>query len=109
MRQHPPVTLRLDPSAIPAVRAAIDESLVELGLFLQRARRDGYIPEPWLGDPISMEVADFYNSRVMDAPEGAHAAMRAYEQELTRVRDTLVQMEEHYRRTETATEDHMRA
>jgi hypothetical protein len=100
MRQHPPVTLRLDPRAIPAVRAAIDESLVELGRFLARARQEGYIHDPWLGDPISAEIADFYNTQVMDPREGAHAAMIAYEQELTRVRDTLKQMEDHYRRTE---------
>jgi hypothetical protein len=98
--QHPPVTLRLEPHAIPAVRAAIDDALYELGPQLVRLQRDGYIPEPWLGDPVSAQVANHYNERVMNAPDGPYAALVAYEAELIKVRDTLQQLEDHYRRTE---------
>ncbi|WP_433558863.1 hypothetical protein ACQPWY_11090 [Pseudonocardia xinjiangensis] len=102
---HPPVTLRLEPHAIPVVRTAIEEALTELGFHLVRLRRAGFIPEPWLGDPISAKVVDYYNNRVMDAVEGPFAAMKAYEAELLKVRDNLQVLEDHYRRTEGENSD----
>jgi len=96
----PPVTIRLEPQAIPAVRAAFDEALAELTHQLMRLRRDGSIPEPWLGDPISATVVDYYNEHVMAAADGPYAALRAYEVELLKVRDNLQILEDHYRRTE---------
>jgi hypothetical protein len=95
-----PVTLRLEPHAIPGMRVALEEALVELTHQLMRLRRDGAIPEPWLGDPISAAVVDYYNERVMAAPDGPYAALRAYEVELLKVRDNLQVLEDHYRRTE---------
>src|ERR1700754_3951685 len=96
----PPVTLRLEPHAIPAVRAAFEEVLAELGYQLVRLRRAGFIPEPWLGDPVSAKVVDYYHQRVMEAADGPFAALRAYEVELLKVRDNLQILEDHYRRTE---------
>ena len=49
---------------------------------------------------MSLRVRDFYNRHVMDATDGPYAALVAYEAELLRVRDTLLRMEEEYRRTE---------
>ncbi|MHA6627861.1 hypothetical protein ACU61A_20685 [Pseudonocardia sichuanensis] len=98
--QFPPASLRIEPAAIPAVRAAIDDVLGELSPHLIRLRQQGYIPEPWLGDPISAEVAGTYNRKVMDAPDGPYAAMVALEAELLRIRDSLQAMEDDYRRTE---------
>jgi hypothetical protein len=97
---HPPVALRLEPHTIPAVRAAFDGALAELTHQLMRLRRDGVIPEPWLGDPISAKVVDYYHQQVMDAPDGPYAALVAYEAELLKVRDNLQVLEDHYRRTE---------
>jgi hypothetical protein len=98
--QHPPVTLRLEPHTIPAMRAAFDDALAELTHQLMQLRRVGVIPEPWLGDPISATVVDYYHRQVMDAPAGPYAALRTYEVELTKVRDSLRALEDHYRRTE---------
>jgi hypothetical protein len=97
---HPPVTLRLEPHMIPAMKAAFEEALTELGLRLMRLQRDGFIPEPWLGDPVSASVVDYYNAQVMDAPDGPYAALMAYESQLLKVRDTLQILADHYRRTE---------
>jgi len=97
---HFPAAMRVDPSAIPALRAAFDDSLAELSPHLIRLRQEAYITEPWLGDPVSAEAATFYNSRVMDAADGPYAAMVALEAELLRIRDSLQLMEDHYRRTE---------
>jgi hypothetical protein len=98
--QFPPATLRIDPAAIPAVRAAFDDSLAELRPHLRRLSQEGYIREPWLGDSVSAAVANHYNHRVMDAADGPYAAMVALEAELLRIRESLTQLEDHYRRTE---------
>jgi hypothetical protein len=97
---HPSVRLYVEPHALPAVRAAFDESLDELGAQIHRLRTGGYIPQPWLGDPVSETVQTHYNAKVMDAADGPYAAMVAYQAELSRIRDTLQAMEDHYRRTE---------
>ncbi|OZM79649.1 hypothetical protein [Pseudonocardia sp. MH-G8] len=98
--QFPSAALRIEPSAIPTVRAAVDDSLAELKQHLVRLRQDAYIREPWLGDPVSAEVATSYNLRVMDAADGPYAAMVALEAELMKIRDSLRLMEDHYRRTD---------
>jgi hypothetical protein len=98
--QFPPASLRIEPGAIPAVRAAMDDALAELRPHLVRLGQEGYIAEPWLGDPVSAEVARVYNVKVMDAADGPYAAMVALEAELLRVRDALQLMEEDYRRVE---------
>ena len=95
-----PAALRLEPSAIPALRAALDDSLAELRPHLVRLGQEAYIPEPWLGDPVSAEAASAYNVSVMDAADGPYSAMVALEAELLRIRDSLQLMEDHYRRTE---------
>jgi uncharacterized protein YukE len=96
----PPVTLRVAPQAIPQLRKAFEESAAEVSAFIGRASRDGYIPEPWLGDAVSQVVQEYYNQQVMGSPEGPLAAMTAYEAELRRAAEQLKHMEEHYRRTE---------
>jgi hypothetical protein len=101
MSDRPPsVSLRLQPAAIPAIRAAFEEAIASLRCQLNRLRDEGYLREPWLGDEISAEVASFYNRRVMDSSDGPYAALVAYEAELLNVRDTLKRMEDEYRRTE---------
>jgi hypothetical protein len=95
-----PVALRVEPQAIPAIRWAFDDALADLSEQLRRVRNEGYLGEPWLGDEMSLEVRDFYNRHVMDSTDGPYAALVAYEAELLRVRDTLQQMEDEYRRTE---------
>jgi hypothetical protein len=94
------VTLRVEPRSIPNLREAFEEALTSLGAQLRRLQNEGYLREPWLGDEISAEVADFYNRRVMDSTDGPYAALVAYEAELLKVRDTLQLMEDEYRRTE---------
>jgi alkylhydroperoxidase family enzyme len=96
----PLAALRVEPSAIPALRSTFDDSLAELRPHLVRLGQEAYIPEPWLGDPVSAEAATAYNASVMDAADGPYAAMVALEAELLRIRDSLQVMEDHYRLTE---------
>lgn len=98
--QFPPTSLQVHPAAIPALRTAFDDAITELRPHLRRLRQEAYIPEPWLGDPVSAEVARVYNVKVMDAADGPYAAMVALEAELLRICDALQLMEEDYRRVE---------
>lgn len=100
--QYPPATLRLKPDAIPGVRAAIDATLAELSPHLGRMEREAYMPEPWLGDSESHKVWAAYDQGVMQAPDGAFQAVRAYERQLRDIRDRLVEIERAYAGTEDA-------
>jgi hypothetical protein len=92
--------LRLQPFMIPALRTAYDEAITQLGPALAGVRRDGPLPEPWLGDEESADVAAYYTQRAFDGPNSSYEALLTYWSELQRVRDTLQHMEENYRRTE---------
>lgn len=100
MTDYPPATMRVSPQALPAMRAAYDKALDDLGAQLRALRDVGHLAGPWLGDPVSQETFEFYNRRVMEAPDGPYHALLAYEAELVRVRDQLTAMEADYRRTE---------
>ena len=95
-----PITLRVEPGAIAAVRAAVEASIDELDPFLVRLGMEGYIPQAWLGDQISVSLHTYYNTYVMEAPEGPYAVLKAYQAELVRIRDNLQLLEDQYRRTE---------
>jgi hypothetical protein len=97
---YPPVTLRVEPHAIPQVREAFDYALRELSPALERLGQEGYILEPWLGDPFSAMVQEAYNSRVMDAPDGPYHALLKFRDELQKVRDQLAASEDAYRQAE---------
>jgi hypothetical protein len=100
MPDYPPATLQVGPQALPTLRAAYDGALADLRVELRRLQDVGHLTGPWLGDPVSRETFEFYNARVMDAPDGPYSALLAYEAELMRVRDQLTVMEADYRRTE---------
>jgi hypothetical protein len=100
LTDYPPVTLRLSPQALPAMRAACDRALADLRRELQQLAEVGHLQGPWLGDPVSLGTVEFYNARVMDAPDGPYAALLVYQRELVRGRDRIAEMEAGYRRTE---------
>jgi hypothetical protein len=93
-------TLRVDPEAIPQLRALLVECLELIGQRLQDLSRSGRLYDAWMNDPVSLRMRDLYNERVIDAPDGGYAALRAYEVELRRVYEELGRMEVEYRRTE---------
>ncbi|GAA5138410.1 hypothetical protein [Pseudonocardia adelaidensis] len=97
---QPAVTLRVDPQALPAVKAVFDEAIAEVRSHVRRLGRTAFIPEPWLGDPVSSSVQQHYNSVVMESADGPYAAMVAYADELIRIRGSLQVMEDSYLRTD---------
>ncbi|MBW0118453.1 hypothetical protein [Pseudonocardia abyssalis] len=100
MPDYPPTTLRIEPRALMRMRSAYEAALDDLRAELRRLDDVGRLRGPWLGDPVSQKTFEFYNRRVMDAPDGPYQALLAYEAELVRVRDQLAAMEADYRRTE---------
>jgi hypothetical protein len=97
--------LRVDPGRLTAVRDAYDKALNELVLQLDELGDVGHVHTPWLGDDVSNEVKDHYNSTVMGSKLGAYQAMRQYEAELKAVRDQFAEMEQAYLAAETANAD----
>jgi hypothetical protein len=92
--------LRLQPHMIPAVRANFRSALNQVNDTLVDLSRRGFIPEPWLGDETSNEVATYYTQKAMNGPQSSYQFLLEYRDELSRVHDTLQQMEANYRRTE---------
>lgn len=97
---YEPVQLRVEPQAIPHLRAAFDKAILILDDPIKNLGEVGQIHGAWMGDPKSQEVADLYNARVMIASDGQYQALLRYQEELTRVRDQLHQLELQYRRVE---------
>ncbi len=92
--------LRLQPHAIPTLRATLGTALDQLDRALGQLRRSGRLPEPWLGDETSIEAAAYYSRRAMDDPDSSYRRLAAYHDELSRIHDSLQRMEDNYRRTE---------
>lgn len=101
--QYPPAVLRLQPDAIPGVRAAIDATLNELTPLLNRMRDEAVMRGPWLGDSASHAVWVAYNDGVMRAEDGAFRAVCAYEAQLKTIRNRLVEIERSYAQNEADT------
>jgi len=92
--------LRLQPEMIPRVRTAIRLAIDQLNDAILGLGRRGFLPQPWLGDETSDAVAAHYTTRAMNGPGSSFGALTSYRDELSRIHDTLQQMEENYRRNE---------
>jgi hypothetical protein len=101
-------TFRVVVGQIPAVRAAVEESLDELRSQLRRLQVEGVIQQ-WLGDPVSENVVLQYNVRVMGTGGGsaasgsAYGALIAYQAELVKIKESLELMERGYVRSDGET------
>lgn len=101
MPEHPPTVLRVAPHQIPALRAAFWQAAKSMTDELSALSRQGQIPEPWLGDPVSATIKLMYDAHVMSEASGSTLAhLTAYRDELVRVHETLGEMEAEYRRAE---------
>jgi hypothetical protein len=92
--------LRLQPHMIPGLRASFRSAVDDINNAIFGLSRGGFIPEPWLGDEVSGDVAAHYRQRAMEAPDSSFQALVAYRDELAQVHDTLARMEDEYRRRE---------
>ena len=85
---------------IPTMRTAFSNAVSQVEAALVKLNREGYLPNPWLGDESSTQVATHYTERAMQAPDSSYHLLQLYRAELTRAHDTLQQMEDDYRRRE---------
>lgn len=97
---YAPVHLRVEPQAIPRLRAALDKALARLEKPVSDLGQVGHIHGAWMGDPKSAEVAAHYNANVMDAPDGQYQALLRYQEELRRIRDQLTLLGRLYQQTD---------
>lgn len=105
MVEYEAVHLRVDPQAIPQLRAAFERAIVMLEPAIADLGQYGHIDGAWMGDPKSIEVAELYNDRVMNAPDGPYQALVLYQRELIGIVDRLYEMEQDYQRTEQGIAD----
>lgn len=88
--------LRLAPQELPRLRSAVDDALERVSASLRTLEADARLPRPWLGDPVSARAAADYARASTDGPDAALAALRAYRDELLRVRDAMSGSERSY-------------
>ena len=101
--------LRIEPQALPRLRAALDDALRRLETPLRDLQADARLPRPWLGDPVSASSASTYAHRATDGPAPALRTLLAYRAELTRMRDGLDAADHGYDSTEQAVAASLRA
>ncbi len=94
--------LRVWSDALSALRAEFVTAVNQINTALLGLNQRGYLGAPWLGDETSAEVAAHYTRRAMDDPDSSYHALVSYRDELTRIHDTLLRMEDAYRRGEDA-------
>ena len=92
--------LHVEPSMIPALRAAFQSAIAQLNDALVGLSRHGFLSTPWLGDESSKEVAAHYTAQAMSGTNSSYQALVAYHQQLNQVHDTLQRMEAEYLRTD---------
>lgn len=97
---RPAAELRLEPHMLPDLAAAYDRALAKLTPMLDNLSFHGRLARAWTDNPAAQEATERFNLHAVDGDRSAYAMLRLYEQELTRVRDTLRFMEAEYRRTD---------
>ncbi len=105
MVEYAAVHLRVNPQAIPRLRAAFEAAVARLGPEVAKLGRVGHIRGAWMGDPKSEEVRVAYNEKVMDAVDGPYQALVLYVKELSRVVEQLYALEQDYQRTDLQSAD----
>jgi hypothetical protein len=98
--QYAAAAVRVEPHALPAVRAAFDQALLTLHPHVSRMLHTASLASSWLGDESSQQARLDYNQQIMQAADGPYAALVAYHGRLQDVRDQLARAEAAYRRAE---------
>lgn len=93
--------LRVDPSAIPRLRASFERALDQLRPQVHSAITDLRV-RPWAGDPVSDAAAEQFNQSSLDDGEGAYHALRSYQEQLRAAAEALHTAHHEYRTTDEA-------
>jgi hypothetical protein len=105
---YPAAVLRVTPDVLPQLRRAVDDTIRDLSPHLDRMTHEGFLPEPWLKDPVSAESHRVYNDNVMGARDGPFHALLAYEQQLRMISQRLAEIQRNYEEAEAANSELVR-
>jgi hypothetical protein len=98
-----PFLLHFDSSQAPALLAAFQTAYDKLDIAIAAVNRDGWLPEPWLGDPSSERIATHFNQiAVTDEMSGTNV-FRLFQKELQHIIDQLQATAAAYSATEQST------
>ena len=86
--------LRLQPHMIPATSWRLLGGAEPGRGRLVQLSRGGYLPKPWMGDEVSIEVAAHYTNGRCQLLTPPTSRCKQYRAELARIHDTLQQMED---------------
>ncbi|MFC7341438.1 hypothetical protein [Saccharopolyspora griseoalba] len=81
---------QIEPTAIPRLVNALQDSLDQVGLQIEHAITELRI-RPWAGDPVSTEAAEQFNERSVGGGEDALTALCGYRDQLQAAADALAQ------------------
>jgi hypothetical protein len=101
--------LRVPAEALPAVIAAHETALRDLGPVLSNLSTAGRIARPWTDDPVAFEITQRFNAYAVDGTDSAYAFLRQYEQRLREVLATLQTAQAAYQAGEATTAAAFRA
>lgn len=82
-------SLRFDPSELPALTATLTDAIYKLDANLNLLQDHGRLPEPWLGDEVSAQVAARYHDVAFDGEDNALGVLRQYQRHLEEVVEQL--------------------
>ena len=108
MDQRQQEILYVQAHTIPGLRGAFATAIDQVDVALLALSRSGYLPQPWLGDETSGEVAAHYTRRAMEAPDSSYRSLQQYRAELSHVHDALQRMEDQYLGTDQGAADRYR-
>ncbi|KEI46109.1 hypothetical protein [Saccharopolyspora rectivirgula] len=88
-------SMRVEPSAIPRLVEALQESLDTVGVQIEHAITELRI-RPWAGDPVSRSAADEFNRYSTAGGEDALTALCSYRDQLQTAAESLEQASRQY-------------
>lgn len=90
-------SVEIEPSSIPNLVSALQESLDSVGLQIEHAITELRI-RPWAGDPVSTGAAQDFNERSVGGGEDALTALCGYRDQLQAAAESLEHAGDQYRR-----------
>ncbi|WP_345358500.1 hypothetical protein [Saccharopolyspora cebuensis] len=88
--------MQVEPSSIPKLVSALQESLDSVGVQIEHAITELRI-RPWAGDPISSYAAGEFNDRSLGGGEDALTALCGYRDQLQAAAESLERAGQQYR------------
>lgn len=102
MEPHPAAVLKFSADAAADLRTTFSRAIARMDDAIYELRSSAWMPEAWLGDPVSEAMRLHYNAVAVDGEYPAVRAFTDYRNELQRVVDQLDATARGYHETEAA-------